>query len=457
MKILSISPIFLISMLLVIITSSIGWTQIINKTMLNIDSAKASIAGPNNIYVTHVRYGDELFSVVLKINQENSATIEKIFNQKHQRLIPDSVDLSQTNLSFSEQHKIQVYNVAVDGIGFSGELEFTSTDKIKLTKIEMTSILPSFEEQITSLQSEISYANYVAKQSQNALQELATASQRARIIPAQINPALLDITNANTSLAGPDSVYISPVIYDKKSYSVLLRYNGVGAATIDAIFSSDNRLIPDSVNLSQTELEVIAPNLLNISNIIVQGTGYSGTLAFTADEEFKLAQLEEVVIPDRMALALQQLNNLEEALELAEKQLAYTLKTALSNLDSDSSVSTLPNGITITLENINFPPNSSDLLDSEKEKLQKIGSILSQMPNRDILVTGHTAHVPNYSGQLLSEERARTASEFLINTGSRTVDTVTYRGVGSRRPVADNITDRGRQRNRRVEFTILRQ
>ena len=82
MKILSI---FLTSMFLVIITSSLGWTQIINKTMLNIDSAKASIAGPNNIYVTHVRYGDELFSVLLKINKENSATIEKVFNQKHQR------------------------------------------------------------------------------------------------------------------------------------------------------------------------------------------------------------------------------------------------------------------------------------------------------------------------------------------------------------------------------------
>ena len=67
-----------------------GYRTGINKTMLNIDSAKASIAGPNNIYVTHVRYGDELFSVLLKINQENSATIEKIFNQKYHRLIPDS-------------------------------------------------------------------------------------------------------------------------------------------------------------------------------------------------------------------------------------------------------------------------------------------------------------------------------------------------------------------------------
>jgi outer membrane protein OmpA-like peptidoglycan-associated protein len=115
-------------------------------------------------------------------------------------------------------------------------------------------------------------------------------------------------------------------------------------------------------------------------------------------------------------------------------------------------------GVTITLENVNFQPNSDVLLPPEREKLRRIAAILARFPGRDILVTGHTAGVPGYTSQQhqeLSELRARAVGDFLLSLGVRSADQVTTRGMGAGVPIGDNATEDGRRRNRRVEITIL--
>jgi outer membrane protein OmpA-like peptidoglycan-associated protein len=115
-------------------------------------------------------------------------------------------------------------------------------------------------------------------------------------------------------------------------------------------------------------------------------------------------------------------------------------------------------GVTITLENVSFQANSDALLPSEQEKLRRIASILAEYPDRDILITGHTAGVPGYTAQQhqeLSELRAKAVGDFLISLGARGADQITTRGMGVGFPIGDNATEEGRQRNRRVEITIL--
>jgi outer membrane protein OmpA-like peptidoglycan-associated protein len=123
-----------------------------------------------------------------------------------------------------------------------------------------------------------------------------------------------------------------------------------------------------------------------------------------------------------------------------------------------ASVRAVPEGVTITLENVNFPPNSDSLLPGEQEKLRRIAEILASYPDRDILVTGHTAGVAGYTAeqhQALSEQRARAAGNFLLSLGARKPSQLTIRGMGDRVPAADNRTEEGRKKNRRVEITIL--
>ncbi len=122
------------------------------------------------------------------------------------------------------------------------------------------------------------------------------------------------------------------------------------------------------------------------------------------------------------------------------------------------SVAPTDQGVTITLENVNFPPNSDTLMQAEQDKLRRIADILRKYPDRDILVQGFTARAPGYTEQdyqTLSEQRATAAANFLLSTGALTAEHLTARGMGASSPIGDNSTEAGRARNRRVEITIL--
>lgn len=112
-------------------------------------------------------------------------------------------------------------------------------------------------------------------------------------------------------------------------------------------------------------------------------------------------------------------------------------------------------GLTLSIENIQFEPDSDILLPSEQEKLRKIGEILKEF-NNDLLITGHCAERGTEKArQILSEQRAKSVADFLIKNKIRDEYHIFTQGKGSTQPVASNATEKGRSRNRRVEITIM--
>jgi outer membrane protein OmpA-like peptidoglycan-associated protein len=122
----------------------------------------------------------------------------------------------------------------------------------------------------------------------------------------------------------------------------------------------------------------------------------------------------------------------------------------------DTDVKADERGVTISLEDIRFKPDSYILQDSEKRKLETLGKILKKYPERDILITGHTALAGTAEGrQKLSEERAKAVGNYLLSLGVTRQDQMIFQGMGAREPVASNATVEGMKKNRRVEITIL--
>lgn len=122
----------------------------------------------------------------------------------------------------------------------------------------------------------------------------------------------------------------------------------------------------------------------------------------------------------------------------------------------DTTVAVTTDGVSINMEDIKFQPDSAVLLASERDKLMRIAEILKKYPDRDILVGGHTALAGTEAGRAqLSRERAAAVADFLIAAGARAADRIVTRGYGATVPVADNATEEGRKKNRRVELTIL--
>ena len=148
-----------------------------------------------------------------------------------------------------------------------------------------------------------------------------------------------------------------------------------------------------------------------------------------------------------------------ESEQLDREQVAEDIARELAERGvEDTTVVAEEEGVTLNMQNIQFEANSAALRESERAKLRQIGEILKNYPNRDILITGHTARVPGYTEkdhQRLSEQRALAVADYLLSLGSLRAIQVTTRGRGHREPLSDNNTEAGRRQNRRVEITIL--
>jgi outer membrane protein OmpA-like peptidoglycan-associated protein len=148
-----------------------------------------------------------------------------------------------------------------------------------------------------------------------------------------------------------------------------------------------------------------------------------------------------------------------ESEKLDREQVAEDISRELAKRGvEDTTVVAEEEGVTLNMQNIQFEANSAALRESERAKLRQIGEILKEYPDRDILITGHTARVPGYTEadhQRLSELRALAVADYLLSLGALRAIQVTTRGMGHREPLSDNNTEAGRRQNRRVEITIL--
>lgn len=112
-------------------------------------------------------------------------------------------------------------------------------------------------------------------------------------------------------------------------------------------------------------------------------------------------------------------------------------------------------GIVLTLGDVLFETGKADLLASANNNLNKIAAFLNENPDRNVLIEGHTDNVGTDANNVrLSERRAESTRIALVQRGVSPQRIIT-RGFGESRPVESNDTVTGRQKNRRVEITIL--
>lgn len=101
---------------------------------------------------------------------------------------------------------------------------------------------------------------------------------------------------------------------------------------------------------------------------------------------------------------------------------------------------------------INFDTNSATIQRESFDLLERLATVATRCPETNVEIAGHTDSVGSRGdNQKLSERRARSVVEFLRD---RRVprENLSARGYGEERPIATNTTDRGKARNRRIEF-----
>jgi outer membrane protein OmpA-like peptidoglycan-associated protein len=104
--------------------------------------------------------------------------------------------------------------------------------------------------------------------------------------------------------------------------------------------------------------------------------------------------------------------------------------------------------------NIQFERARADLRQESYDTLDKLAAAANKCPKLRIEIGGHTDGNGSASfNQRLSEQRATAVTSYLARRGVDEARLIAI-GYGPSRPIADNATDEGRARNRRIEFVV---
>jgi OOP family OmpA-OmpF porin len=104
---------------------------------------------------------------------------------------------------------------------------------------------------------------------------------------------------------------------------------------------------------------------------------------------------------------------------------------------------------------INFAPSSASIEEASLGVIDNIAEILLECPNAQFDINGHTdSQGGEGSNATLSQARADAVLGALLDRRVRTAK-MTSRGFGETQPIADNKTEEGRARNRRIEFKLI--
>jgi OmpA-OmpF porin, OOP family len=132
-------------------------------------------------------------------------------------------------------------------------------------------------------------------------------------------------------------------------------------------------------------------------------------------------------------------------LELEEMKQEITSNDILNALNNDGHISLY----------INFETGKSDIKAESQTIIDQVNEMLTANPSLKISIEGHTDNVGTQaSNKTLSENRAKAVMNSLVSKGIEK-SRLSSKGWGQDKPIADNNSEEGKAKNRRVEIVKL--
>ncbi len=124
---------------------------------------------------------------------------------------------------------------------------------------------------------------------------------------------------------------------------------------------------------------------------------------------------------------------------------------------SDAAAKLDPKGSAFTFDAVSFKTGSDSLTAESHNQLDQLASVLAAFPTVTIKVVGHTDNMGNAAAnKKLSDSRAKSVKAYLVSMGKIAGSRIATAGMGQEQPIADNSTDEGKAKNRRVEVLVTK-
>ncbi|MDY0212800.1 MAG: OmpA family protein [Desulfuromonadaceae bacterium] len=233
---------------------------------------------------------------------------------------------------------------------------------------------------------------------------------------------------------------------------------------------------PDVQKNAALELQKAKTNLDQAEKLLQEGAEAKEVehFAYLAKQRTAIAQetanvkladraLDDASAERNKVLLAARTQEADQAKQLAEAQ---KRKAALASEESEAQLRKLEaqiselqavkskRGLVITLGDVLFDTNKSELRSGAQRTIDKLAKFLGEYPARKVMIEGFTDSTGTAEyNQQLSELRAIAVRDVLEAKGIDS-NRIMTRGYGVEFPAASNATAEGRQRNRRVEVII---
>lgn len=132
------------------------------------------------------------------------------------------------------------------------------------------------------------------------------------------------------------------------------------------------------------------------------------------------------------------------------------VKAGYKEIHKDLYLVPIEIGQVVRLNNVFFDFDKWDLREESFVELDRVVKLLNENPAIEIEMSAHTDSKGSDEYNFkLSDNRAKSVRDYIVSKGIAE-NRISSQGYGETKPVATNDTDDGRQLNRRVEFTILK-
>lgn len=232
------------------------------------------------------------------------------------------------------------------------------------------------------------------------------------------------------------------------------RRTGLGAGVYSlTVEDAAGELTKSSIEI--TEPEPIGIEILEVKNVSESGrkdgaiyadaTGGYGTLQYkwsTGDAGKTLKNVDH----GAYILTVKDQNNCA-----AKKQIVIGDAKNIPDLDKNN----VEVGKILTINNLNFRADSSNIMIENYVVLDEIYHFLKKNPSVSVEIGGHTNTIPPHEYcDRLSTNRAKSVANYIIAKGIP-ARRVQYKGYGKRKPLIDSRSLKARKKNQRVEIKIL--
>jgi len=176
-----------------------------------------------------------------------------------------------------------------------------------------------------------------------------------------------------------------------------------------------------------------------------------------ADNEVRLADLEEELrtLDERLGGATVERAALIQRLEADARVKQQFQQVEKMFSAAEARVFREADTIILRLVGLSFDSGASQLKPETFDLLAKVEKAIDVFPRSELTIEGHTdAYGGDDSNQLLSQQRADSVQQYMVNAMRIPTYRLIAQGYGETRPVSSNETESGRAQNRRIDIVI---